>query len=139
MKKWMKILKFGSPTIELILDSNEIIPGEKITGSFHLQGGLRKQKVARLECDLVQKKEGEKPKVIEPVKTILMSSTLSLKEKSEFPFHFRLTKELRPTSDTTSYQLRTKLVYQDGSKSTDHDDIVIMDRENSGERNFYSS
>ncbi|MDC3417154.1 sporulation protein [Aquibacillus salsiterrae] len=125
INKLLVLFKIGSPKINLQLQNYELKPGECVSGSFLLQGGWVKQKIKRLECDLVRECTGQKPEVIEPVKTLLMSQTIELNERTEIPFSYTLPKALTPTSDNVSYRLLTKLVFTDDKKSIDHDEIVV--------------
>ncbi|KHE67366.1 sporulation protein [Halobacillus sp. BBL2006] len=123
--KLLSLLKVGSPKIDLVLDQNEINPGGKIAGSFHLKGGWTSQKIKRLECDLVKDDHGKKPMIIQPVTTVLMSQTIDPKDKKEFPFHCQLPEQLTPSSERISYRLQTKLVFMDDVKSVDHDELIV--------------
>ncbi len=127
LKKYLSIFKIGSANIDLVLDTNEFIPGEKVSGYFKLQGGFRKQKVKRLECDLVvQNREEKSNHIIETVKTILMSRTLHSEESTEIPFTYQLPKGLQPTCDNVSYRFHTRLIFSNDIKDTDHDEIRIF-------------
>ncbi|TWI54076.1 sporulation protein [Halalkalibacter nanhaiisediminis] len=87
--KYLNLFKLGSANIDLVLDAAEYLPGERVSGYFKLQGGFRKQKVKRLECDLIAQNKHEKSnQMIETVKTILMSRTLNAKESTEIPFNY---------------------------------------------------
>ncbi|WP_407270973.1 sporulation protein [Radiobacillus sp. PE A8.2] len=121
----MSIVKQSSPQVELILNTNEIFKGGQVTGVFYLKGGWFKYKIQRLECDLIRESQGEKPEVVEPVKTILMSRTIDQNEKTEIPFSYQLTQELQPTSSKITYRLHTRLVCSDDVKSKDHDEIIV--------------
>lgn len=125
INKLMCLMKIGSPKVNLVLDSNETHPGEKVSGSIHLQGGWMKQKATRLECDLVKEQPGKKPLFVAPAKTVLMSDIVGSKEKREIPFHFRLPTGLSPSDKECSYCLRTKVVFADSSKTLDQGRIFI--------------
>lgn len=126
IKKVMCFLKIGSPKVNLVLHNNETQPGEKISGSIHLQGGWLKQKATRLECDLLKECPGMKPQFVAPAKTVLMSHIVTSKEIREIPFHFRVPVELKPSCKEVTYCLRTRVVFADSSKSIDHDKIVVL-------------
>ncbi|WP_083412481.1 sporulation protein [Halobacillus dabanensis] len=115
----------GYPKVDLVLAKREYTPGEKVTGSFHLQGGLRQVKIHRLECDLVKKTPGRKPRFIQPVTTVLMNRELGSKAETEYPFHFLLPEELLEEADESSYHLQTKLVLKNDVETTDTDEIHI--------------
>lgn len=124
--KYLNLFKLGSANIDLVLDADEYLPGERVSGYFKLQGGFRKQKVKRLECDLIAQNKDEKS--IETVKTILMSRTLNAKESTEIPFNYQLPKELQPTGDNVSYRFHTRLIFSDDVKDIDHDEVKILSK-----------
>ncbi|MRH43902.1 sporulation protein [Aquibacillus halophilus] len=126
IKKMICSLKICSPTIDLVLTNNEIVPGGNVSGTFHLQGGWIKQKVERLECDLVKEYPGKKTEYIEPVKTILMSKMIHSNDRREIPFTYQMPKDLHPSSTGVSYRFQTKIVYTDNMKSIDHDEIIVL-------------
>ncbi|WP_181898685.1 sporulation protein, partial [Halobacillus trueperi] len=95
----------GLPKVDLVLSKTEYVPGEKVTGSFHLIGGLNQQTIQRLECDLMKKRPGEKPSLLQPVTTVLMNRELDPKEESEYPFHFVLPEALDLEDLETTYLL----------------------------------
>ena len=120
-------LRIGSASIDLILDKDEFMPGEKVTGYFSLKGGRFEQKINRLECDLVVTDEQKKEeKFTESALTRLMSKPISSKESSRIPFTFQLPSTLDTSSNKFSYRFRTKLVFSDGTKRVDHDQIKIL-------------
>ena len=115
----------GFPKVDLVLSKKEYTPGEKVMGSFHLHGGLRQVKIHRLECDLIKKSPGQKPRFIQPVTTVLMNRELDSKAEAEYPFHFLLPKGLEEDGDESSYHLQTKLVLKNDVETTDTDEIHI--------------
>ena len=120
-------LRIGSASIDLILDKDELRPGEKVTGYFSLKGGRFEQKINRLECDLVVTDERkQEEKFIENAVTRLMSKSISSKESSQIPFTFQLPSKLDTSPEAFSYRFRTKLVFSDGTKRVDHDQIKIL-------------
>ncbi|WP_167449542.1 sporulation protein [Halobacillus trueperi] len=118
----------GLPKVDLVLSKTEYVPGEKVTGSFHLIGGLNQQTIQRLECDLIKKRPGEKPSLLQPVTTVLMNRELDPKEESEYPFHFVLPEALDLDERETTYLLQTKLVLKNDVKTSDTDEIHIVIR-----------
>lgn len=122
----LDLFKITSTNVDLQLNNSKAAPGEELSGVFQIQGGRFKKKVKRLECDLVieQPEEGTS-KVVDNVKTVLMSKTLESNEKTEIPFSYELPKELVPSSDATSYRLHTKLIFTDDIKRYDHDTILV--------------
>ncbi|MCT2537050.1 sporulation protein [Aquibacillus koreensis] len=122
--KIISVLKIG-PKVNLVLDHTETETGEKISGTFHISGGLVKQKLSRLECDFIKEHAGGKAEVIEPVKTVLISRMIDTNDRDQIPFTYQLPKDLNPTSDQITYRFRTKLVFNYDSKSMDHDEIIV--------------
>ncbi|WLR46500.1 sporulation protein [Halobacillus litoralis] len=118
----------GLPKVDLVLPKTEYAPGEKVTGSFHLIGGLNQQIIQRLECDLMKRKAGEKPSLLQPVTTVLMNRELDPKEESEYPFHFVLPDAVELDDPETTYLLQTKLVLKNDVKTLDTDEIDIVIR-----------
>lgn len=125
IRKIMNACKLGLPKVNLVLEKADTMAGEKISGAIYVQGGWIKQETARLECDLVQQKPGEKAKFIAPARTILMTHTVGMNEKKELPFRYRLPTGLIASSEDDTYQLRTKLVFKDDSACTDYDVIIV--------------
>lgn len=118
----------GLPKVDLVLSKTAYVPGEKVTGSFHLIGGLNQQIIQRLECDLMMKRSGEKPSLLQPVTTVLMNRELDPKEESEYPFHFVLPEALDLEDAETTYLLQTTLVLKNDAKTSDTDEIHIVIR-----------
>ncbi|WP_077622284.1 sporulation protein [Sediminibacillus massiliensis] len=134
IKRLLNYLRIGSPKVDLLLNTKELEPGEKVTGTFLLKSGWFEQKISRLECDLVRHYSSERPEVIEPVKTVLMSHSFPPNSQKSIAFQYRLPVDLPPSSDQVMYQLKTKLVMTDDIHSFDHDEIVVVNfiKENMG-------
>lgn len=126
IKKMMSYIKGGSPNVDLILKKSEMKPGETVTGSFHVENGWNRQEIKRLECDLVKELQGDKVVTVDSVTTILMSETMEAKEKTEYPFSYRLPEDLPPTTEGLTYRLNTRLVLESDIKRNDHDEIVVL-------------
>jgi sporulation-control protein len=56
---------------------------------------------------------------------VLMSQTIEPKDKKEFPFHFQLPDQLKPSFEGIPYRLQTKLVFMDDVKRVDHDELIV--------------
>lgn len=126
IKKVMSYLNIGSPHVDLVLDNNELKPGEKVTGAFHVEGGWAKQHIKRLECDLVKEFQGDTIETVDAVTTILMSKSIDANDKVEYPFCYQLPKEIDPSTEYISYRLNTRLIFLDDVKRIDHDEIVVL-------------
>lgn len=125
LKKCMSLLKLGQANVDLVLDSYELKPGEKVNGYFQLKGSWMKQIIKRLECDLiVHNKEDNTERMIESVTTIYMSKELSSDGSIEIPMSYQLPEDLLLTSPTVAYRLQTRLIC-DNMQRTDHDEIKI--------------
>ncbi|OCA84986.1 hypothetical protein A8F95_09785 [Bacillus wudalianchiensis] len=119
-------LQVGSAHIHLVLDKKEFIPGEKVTGYFSLEGGWFEQNIKRLECDLViVDKQEHTEQLIEGAVTRLMSKSIDSNESDQIPFTFCLPAKLAPLSGNRSYQFHTRIVFSNGTESSDHDEIKI--------------
>jgi len=129
IKKVMSYLNIGSPHVDLVLEKNNLIPGEKVTGVFHVEGGWARQHIKRLECDLVKEFQGDTVETVDAVTTILMSKSMDANEKAEYPFCYQLPIPLEPSTEHISYRLNTRLIFLDDVKSIDHDEIVVLGRE----------
>lgn len=123
----LSFVKFGSPKVDLVLDSHRTSPGEIVKGSFRIQGGWLPQKIKRLECDLVREISGRKTELIAPAATVLMSQAMKPKGTREVPFQYQIPDDLPPTKHAQRYRLQTKIVCTDDVKSFDHDELVVAD------------
>lgn len=117
----------GKASINLTLDTNEFLPGEKVNGYFSIKGGWFKQQLNRLECDLVvTDKQKQAEELIREGITILTSRSIDPHASSRIPFTFQLPSGLTPSSNVCQYRFRTKLTFNNGDKSVDHDQIKIL-------------
>ncbi|GGF14797.1 hypothetical protein GCM10010954_11710 [Halobacillus andaensis] len=121
----LSILKIGTPRVDLVLDTQEIVPGEKLFGAFHLYGGWRTCKIRRLECDLVITNLNEKTQVVEPIKTVLMSQVMKPKERREISFHYCISSNEIPLRSEYRYHLKTRVVFENNVKTFDHDELTV--------------
>ena len=126
IKKVMSYFNIGSPHVDLVLDNNELKPGDKVTGSFHVEGGWAKQHIKRLECDLVKEFQGDVIETVDAVTTILMSKSIDANDKEEYPFCYQLPKDIDPSTEYISYRLNTRLIFQDDIIRNDHDEIIVL-------------
>ncbi|RJS58886.1 hypothetical protein CJ483_01435 [Bacillus sp. PK3_68] len=119
--------RIGSAHIHLVLDKREFAPGEKVTGYFSLEGGWFEQEIKRLECDLVvTDSKTQTEQLVEGAVTRLMSKSIVSKESDQIPFTFLLPAELDSSSDSRSYRFHTRVVFSNGAKSMEHDEIKIL-------------
>ncbi|MDG5471879.1 sporulation protein [Jeotgalibacillus sp. ET6] len=125
LKKWIYRDK---GKVDLILNHNAMIPGEKITGEFLLKGPKSKKKVSRLECDLMLlDKESGTEKMIEVATTIYMSKVIDDKDWTKIPFSYTLPPTLAKCENHASYRFRTRLIFANNVQSIDHDEIKLSE------------
>ncbi len=121
-----ELLTVGSPKVDLIINTNEAMYGEVISGRFHIKGGRKKQKLKRLECTLMKEQHDGSRETIEPITTILMSKYLHEKEDLIVPFTFRISTNIEPSTPKCTYTFHTTLFFADNKVSEDHDELVIL-------------
>lgn len=126
LTKCMNLLKIGSASIDLVLHKTEFEPGANVKGCFYLKGGWVKQKIKRLECDLIVKNsETNQETMVEAATTILMSKIIDSHSMCEFPFSYKLPTDLHH-SEFLSYRFHTRLIFTNEIKQNDHDEIKIV-------------
>ncbi|MGD6842948.1 sporulation protein [Bacillus infantis] len=124
LRKYMSLIGVGSARIDLILPKLSYQPGESICGYFNIEGGTIDQQIKRIECDLVMTDEmGEQ--VIDS-STILTSKRIESDECNHMPFHFSLPEALLPSAKKRSYRFKTRMIFNEGVKSADLDEITIV-------------
>ncbi|MCM3787864.1 sporulation protein [Domibacillus sp. 8LH] len=111
--------RIGSPHIDLLLDKNEFMPGEKVTGSFVIKGGLFEQKLSRLECDLLT---GSDEAPAGDAIMIFMSEHIPPNASKRIPFSFQLPEQL----SESRYYFQTKLCFGEGKKCIGQDPIRVV-------------
>ncbi|PFA67057.1 hypothetical protein CN378_11795 [Bacillus sp. AFS015802] len=116
----------GATKIDLVLNKKEFRPGDVIKGEYELTGGRVEQKLKRIETDLLQYDEKRDRSSVLHQNTILSSSTMKANEQRTIHFSCRLSDAFPPSSDTVSYKFVTRLVFDDGVNSVDHDDFQIL-------------
>jgi sporulation-control protein spo0M len=127
LKKCLEMMQMRAPSITLVLDQASYQAGEKIEGHFQLHGGWKDQSLNRLDCDLVIKNSANDKIVnIKNVLSIFMTKQLKSNEQVNKPFTFRLPDELEPSSTTTIYELKTKLVFANEKCATDDRQVRIL-------------
>mgnify|MGYP001034318554 CR=1 FL=1 len=113
--------RIGSPHIDLLLDKNEFLPGEKVTGSFVIKGGLFEQKLSRLECDLIKGSDEAAAPAADAI-MIFMSENIPPNASKHIPFSFQLPVQL----NESRYYFQTKLCFGDGKKCVGQDAIHVV-------------
>ncbi|WP_201715773.1 sporulation protein [Rossellomorea arthrocnemi] len=123
--KFMCRFGIGTTKIDLVLNKKEFRPGDVIKGEYELTGGRVEQKLKRIETDLLQYDEITDRSYILHQNTILSSSTMKANEQRTIHFSCRLSDAFPPSSETVSYKFVTRLVFDDGVNSVDHDEFQI--------------
>nr|WP_174731136.1 sporulation protein [Mesobacillus harenae] len=118
-------LGIGSAKIDLLLNKEQYVPGESIKGRFLINGGLFEQKMKRIECDLVCIDHDLESETTVETSTILTSKLIRSQESNTITFSFQLPESIYPSNKERSYKFKTKLIFEDGIKSVDLDEIII--------------
>ncbi|MCA1053785.1 sporulation protein [Rossellomorea aquimaris] len=116
----------GSTKIDLVLSKKDFRPGEVIQGEYEIIGGRIEQKLKRIETELLQYNHTEDRSSVLHHNTILSSSTMKANEMKRISFSCRLADSYPPSSESISYKLVTRLVFDDGINRIDHDDFRII-------------
>lgn len=116
----------GATKIDLVLNKKEFCPGDVIKGEYELTGGRVEQKLKRIETDLLQYDQNSDRSSVLHHNTILSSSTMKANEQRTIHFSCRLSDSFPPSSDNVSYKFVTRLVFDDGVNSVDHDEFQIV-------------
>ncbi|PPA70704.1 sporulation protein [Jeotgalibacillus proteolyticus] len=126
MDKFKKWVTRDAGKVNLILDRNTLVPGEKITGVFHLKGPKNRKKVSRLECDLMQVDPNSRAeKMVEVATTIYMAKVIDDENWTKVPFSYSLPDQLANYNPEASYRFRTRLIFTNNVQSIDHDEIQL--------------
>ncbi|KSU62752.1 hypothetical protein AS034_11635 [[Bacillus] enclensis] len=125
LRKYASMLGVGSAKIDLILPKTEFYPGELLHGYFVLKGGIVKQKVRRIDCDLIMVDKQSTEKVIDST-TIYRSEDLAPDETNRLNFVYRIPKTLQTGKNGIRYLFKTKLTFDKGVESLDEDWIVVV-------------
>lgn len=122
----MSLLGIGSAKIDLKLDQITFQPGERATGHFFITGGVIEQQLKRIECDLVlTDKDNEVEEVIHTT-TILTTKMIESEEINRVNFNFDLPRNIQASSKNINYRFKTKMIFKEGIKSEDQDEIIIL-------------
>lgn len=127
LRKYMALLGVGSARIDLILEKDTYELGEQVKGVFVVKGGLIGQQLKRIECDLVMS-DNEKPKaegrVVDAI-TIYTTKYIESNAENHIPFTFRIPHSLH-VDNLVSYRFKSRLAFNEGVESLDHDVITIL-------------
>ncbi|WP_240056622.1 sporulation protein [Bacillus mesophilum] len=125
LQKYMCMLGIGSAKIDLVLPKYEFTVGENIEGQFNIAGGFISQPLKRIECDLIMHCEKREIDEVIGSSTILTSKIIKPKQTQSITFSYQLPEELPETSVNPQFKFRTRLIFHEGVKSADTDNIVI--------------
>ncbi|OIU71976.1 sporulation protein [Rossellomorea aquimaris] len=125
LRKYASMFGVGSAKIDLILPKTEFSPGELLHGYFILKGGIVKQKVRRIDCDLIMVDKQATEKIIDST-TILKSEDLAPDETNRLNFVYRIPKTLQTGQNGIRYLFKTKLTFDKGVESLDEDWIIVV-------------
>ncbi|NMD69856.1 sporulation protein [Bacillus sp. DNRA2] len=127
LRKYMSLMGIGSAQVDLIINKNKYRRAEIVKGHINLIGGTVEQKMKRIECDLIKMNPiTEVSEVVDSI-TILAAQQIESGELSKIEFQFTLPETIEKTSSSVSYHFKTKLIFDEGVKSLDHDPIFLMD------------
>lgn len=129
-KTLLASLGIGSARIDLVLDRDEVIMGEKVTGQLYVYGGNVKQEIEGLSVDLRLKSHHAKTaqEMEETVCTIEVTDeefTLRPGVEMKFPFSFVCPYTLPISSINTKYYFMSNLEIDNGIDAKDRDFIKI--------------
>ncbi|WP_409253933.1 sporulation protein [Bacillus sp. SCS-153A] len=126
LRKYMSLIGIGSAKIDLQLPKKEYSAGETVKGLFLIEGGTIEQQLNRIDCDLVRVDKRSQTEQVIGSATVLTSTVIAAEEKSERDFIFRLPENLPVSSDKVIYQFKTRLTFNEGVESSDHDGINVL-------------
>jgi sporulation-control protein len=127
LRKYMALVGIGSARIDLILEKDTYVPGEQVKGVFMVKGGLIGQQLKRIECDLVMsddENQNADEKVVDSI-TIFTTKYIESNAENHIPFTFRLPHSLH-SDCLVSYRFKSRLAFNEGVESLDHDIITIL-------------
>ncbi|PKG24251.1 sporulation protein [Niallia nealsonii] len=122
-----ELLRAGAPKVDLMINTNEAMYQEVVSGSFHIKGGRKKLKLKRLECSLIKEYQDGYEEKVETVTTILMSKFLHEKEDLIVPFTFQLSTKIEPSTPGFTYKFHTNLFFADNKVREDYDELIIKE------------
>lgn len=127
LRKYMALLGVGSARIDLILEKDRYDVGEQVKGVFVVKGGLIGQQLKRIDCDLVMSEDGNqkaKAKIVDSI-TIFTTKYIHSNTENHIPFTFRIPHSIH-VDNLVSYRFKSRLAFNEGVESLDHDVITIL-------------
>ncbi|MBD1383628.1 sporulation protein [Metabacillus arenae] len=126
LRKIMSKLGIGSAKIDLILNKETYRRSDIIEGVYKIQGGTIEQKLKRIESELVQTQENNEEGNVILTNLILTSDTVFADHEKVVTFSCKLPGDIPLSNEEISYKFVTRLVFDDGVDSLDHDKIEII-------------
>ncbi|MEL3971466.1 sporulation protein [Rossellomorea oryzaecorticis] len=125
LRKYVSMFGIGSAKIDLVLPKTAFQPGELLNGYFILEGGIVKQNLRRIDCDLVMVDKNSTEKIIDST-TIYKTEELEPDETNKLNFVYRIPKTLQANGKGIRYLFKTKLTFDKGVESLDEDWITVV-------------
>jgi sporulation-control protein len=125
LRKYVSMFGIGSAKIDLVLPKTTFRPGELLNGYFFLEGGIVKQKLRRIDCDLVMVDKYSTEKIIDST-TIYKTEELEPDETNKLNFVYRIPKTLQADEKGIRYLFKTRLTFDKGVESLDEDWITVV-------------
>jgi sporulation-control protein len=125
LRKYVSMFGIGSAKIDLVLPKTAFRPGELLNGYFFLEGGIVKQKLRRIDCDLVMVDKYSTEKIIDST-TIYKTEELEPDETNKLNFVYRIPKTLQADEKGIRYLFKTRLTFDKGVESLDEDWITVV-------------
>jgi sporulation-control protein len=126
LRKYMSLIGIGAAEVDLVLEKTRFSMEDSIKGRFLIKGGTIRQQIKRLECDLVMYDDVNKCESVIDSITILSSKMIEAEECYEIPFSYQLPSTISASSNNRSYRFVSRIVFDEGVKSKDEDEIIIF-------------
>lgn len=125
LRKYMSLIGIGAAEVDLILEKRVFSVEDPVKGKFMIKGGTIRQQVKRLECNLVMNDDENKCESVIDSITILSSKMIDAEECFQIPFSYQLPATISVSGNGKSYRFVSRIVFDEGVKSKDEDEIII--------------
>ncbi len=126
LRKYMSLNGVGSAMIDLTLPKDHYRKGEKLSGKFHINGGIVDQLLTKIECQLVMIYENGKKEEIIDTRIVAITHALETEEEDMYSFVYQIPDDLPGEHAGARYLFRTKLKFEEGQDSVDEDYVTIQ-------------
>ncbi|MFZ3589609.1 sporulation protein [Bacillus sp. DJP31] len=126
LRRYMSLIGIGSARVDLVLEKENVRPGDSMTGTFNINGGTIEQQIKRIECDLVKTSIKTGSEEVVDSMIILTAKLINSEETSNIPFTFFIPPTLEASCASLSYRFQTRMIFQEGVKSMDQDVIIVL-------------